>query len=660
MKGRQLMTEAVKTASVFGDKAEVRVQFAGNTAHTDGQTITLPSVDEYQEFSAEDKAVARGYLDHEAGHIKHTDINVMGRCKTSNERQCLNFLEDARIERKISEEYKGAKDNLATLNDRLGADAIKQINAGNEIGRNGLYAAVFNEHHRQCGIGAEGAERFLEVMPQEIVEQAKGYVARLLECESTSEVHELAIELADVELAEPDEPDESDESDESDEPDETGENTEQVEGQVEGQEGTGMGEQNNETSGEVFLGEAQQDGATTQDEEGESQAEGESSEEASSGKGEGKGKGEGSETPVDFSRDPQKIMESMLTGSKERPLWRRLRNDWDFELTVKSTKASAKKAQKGFHAFNDNLTKRLEALLDGDIDEYERTRSKLKGSIAKVKRDIENHLLALRDLRWEGGSRQGRFDSRRCVHAYQGHEDVFSLRTEDKTLDTAVTLLIDHSGSMGGCKINRARQTSICLAEVLSKVDVPFRIVGFDSSGHPINWPRHAEEWGLNPRQQKFIEEMKDSITDSSPIFHIVYKNFDEGYAKVKPRIGAMGWRTLGSHNCDPESLLKEWAILKRRAESKHVMIVISDGLPETAWAHMAGTHRTLFAATKMAVDTITKEGGVISAIGLMTEAVKSFYENYVVVKDESDLPKVSMRVLETAMGDSHEKKKAG
>ena len=208
MKGLQLMREAAKTASVFGNKNGVSVSFEGKTAKTDGQKIILPMVDEDRDFSNKERSVARGYLDHEAGHIKHTEMAVMGECSTDDERNCLNFLEDARIERMVSEEYVGAADNLGVLNDVIAEEAIESINAApiEALGRSVFYSAIFNEHHRRIGIGEEGCERYLAALPEDMVTEAASYVDDLIACKSTRDVHQIVKRLMEQEEQEKEEP----------------------------------------------------------------------------------------------------------------------------------------------------------------------------------------------------------------------------------------------------------------------------------------------------------------------------------------------------------------------------------------------------------------------------------------------------------------------
>ena len=329
----------------------------------------------------------------------------------------------------------------------------------------------------------------------------------------------------------------------------------------------------------------------------------------------------------------------------EKPKWRRYRDDWDFTFGIKTPDAAAKKAQSGWNYFGESILSRIRSLKKDNSSVYNKDHQKIKGSIGKIKRELENKLLAKRDLRWESGQKKGRFDVKRCVAAYGGSEDVFEIRREDQTLDTVVTLMIDHSGSMeSGYKMELSRLATICLSEVLSKVGVPFRVVGFDCAGGPTK----DRYYGCDGHEE-YMEMMRD-FTDNTPIFHMVYKDFDESFSRSKSSIGAMSNDTVGSHNCDAGSINKEWDLIKGRYEEKKMIIVMSDGSPETHWKHSVsgvGAHRLMYAASKAAIQNVINEGGVISGIGIADDSVRQLYPECVVINKVKDLPLVSLKMLE-------------
>jgi hypothetical protein len=101
-------------ASALGSKYGVRVVIGGNQACTDGRTITLPSLplDMPETFLL----LVRGYLDHEAGHIRETDFDALRGARLSPlEHHVWNSIEDWRVERRMAEIFPGCRHNFNRL-----------------------------------------------------------------------------------------------------------------------------------------------------------------------------------------------------------------------------------------------------------------------------------------------------------------------------------------------------------------------------------------------------------------------------------------------------------------------------------------------------------------------------------------------------------------
>jgi Mg-chelatase subunit ChlD len=80
-----------------------------DTAATNGKEIFLPVLPDTDEALV----LARGFIDHESAHIRHTDFKVsMGK---GLRKSMVNILEDIRIEQKLSCELPGCKINLEGL-----------------------------------------------------------------------------------------------------------------------------------------------------------------------------------------------------------------------------------------------------------------------------------------------------------------------------------------------------------------------------------------------------------------------------------------------------------------------------------------------------------------------------------------------------------------
>ena len=117
-------------ASVLGDQYGVQVRIGGDEACTNGKIIQLPSLP--MDCEPELLAMARGFVDHEAAHIRHTDFAALKDAKldpvTFN---FFNCLEDWRIEKKLSGIFPGCRQNLNWLIRRFFVEQA-QLRAGGD------------------------------------------------------------------------------------------------------------------------------------------------------------------------------------------------------------------------------------------------------------------------------------------------------------------------------------------------------------------------------------------------------------------------------------------------------------------------------------------------------------------------------------------------
>ena len=100
-------------ARVLGKQYNINIAMGNyHTASTDGKTIYIPLV-------KGDEAVdlARGYIDHEAAHIRLTDFHIMP--TNDFKGKLLNIIEDIRIEKAIGKDYPGCASNLRNLSTAL-------------------------------------------------------------------------------------------------------------------------------------------------------------------------------------------------------------------------------------------------------------------------------------------------------------------------------------------------------------------------------------------------------------------------------------------------------------------------------------------------------------------------------------------------------------
>lgn len=92
-------------ASMLGNKLGVKIVIgSSDTACTNGDTIYLPPL------PVDDEGVlyplVNGFIDHEAAHIRHTNLDVLkGKRITPVEKHLWNAIEDWRVEHEIIKRY---------------------------------------------------------------------------------------------------------------------------------------------------------------------------------------------------------------------------------------------------------------------------------------------------------------------------------------------------------------------------------------------------------------------------------------------------------------------------------------------------------------------------------------------------------------------------
>ena len=101
-------------ASALGRKYGLRVVIGGEQAATNGDTIYLPSLP--LKSPPELMALARGFLDHEAAHVRETSMKALRSTNlTPLEQHVWNTIEDWRVEKILGDIFPGCRCNFDWL-----------------------------------------------------------------------------------------------------------------------------------------------------------------------------------------------------------------------------------------------------------------------------------------------------------------------------------------------------------------------------------------------------------------------------------------------------------------------------------------------------------------------------------------------------------------
>lgn len=116
-------------ADALGRAYGVTVQIGGPDAYTTGKVIRLPSLP--AEADATFLGLVRGYIDHEAAHVRFTAFQAISQANaTPLERHIWNIFEDWRVEAKLAAYYPGCRHNFTWLIRHLFLEGTSTLPSG--------------------------------------------------------------------------------------------------------------------------------------------------------------------------------------------------------------------------------------------------------------------------------------------------------------------------------------------------------------------------------------------------------------------------------------------------------------------------------------------------------------------------------------------------
>ena len=202
----------------------------------------------------------------------------------------------------------------------------------------------------------------------------------------------------------------------------------------------------------------------------------------------------------------------------------------------------------------------------------EEKRATSRRELAHLVAQLQRRLMALQRRSWTFDLEEGLIDAARLdrVIVNPGFADAYKAEDESRFRDTAVTLLIDNSGSMRGKPIELACIAADMISAALEKCGVAVEVLGFTT----VDWKggRPAKDWAKAGRP-----------TDPgrlNALRHIVYKAFDDPLRRARDALCVMLSDGILKENIDGEALAWAARRLAQRPEERRVLIVVSDGAP--------------------------------------------------------------------------------
>ena len=585
-----LVRGLTQASKVMGRDKDVNITFSGDNAYTDGSTINLPAVPSGVMLDVKTARTMRGYADHEAGHIRHTDIpNGQAWLAKHKDNSTLvglmQQLEDVRIERKIKSDYLGSKVNLDTLNSIVQDGWLESVGADQMEGQEAI-GAIFGEENNRNGLAK--ADELLEGVGEKYAAHSKEWVDAVGHCRTSRDVQRLAEHIYEQLEQDPN-------LDQQPEP--------IPQDAVQGDDGDD---------------EMEAEGQAKKDQE---------EHEAKEGKGKPEGKPEEGEAEVAVtghgsSLQDESVKEIIQAETEER----------ERSLDGPAPTVTPLTTEEDTWSSKNNRTNKQHGFQHADqegLGEYQVAQSKASGSIGVLRSKILRYLKAKEMRDWDGGREVGRLDTRRLVSAYNGQHNVFKVKTERDEVDTAISILADLSGSMSGERADVTRDCLVALAEALETTSFSYSINGFCETGLVKGYVSDNSY----PENTRVCE-----------LQTVSFKAWNERLFDNKHVLGSFP-SFVGGANNDPESILLMADDLMKRPEKRKVLIVLSDGEPSYAVVNQTD-YNVGHTATKEAVRLTESMGIDTIGIGIQSRAVEHYYSNNFVVNDLNDLTSKAMDTI--------------
>lgn len=268
---------------------------------------------------------------------------------------------------------------------------------------------------------------------------------------------------------------------------------------------------------------------------------------------------------------------------------------------------------------NGLLAKEIDGLLkrgkdhDNIFIEAAENKESYKTSLSRVSRYIPAIRRALTDNDFSAdytllGMRSGRLDTNKLAEARQSVQTVYTRTIKAQPKPMNVVLLIDESGSMHSrCVL--CRDAAVLIQEAVENIpDIHLSIYGYTTGRGCKNVIlTYRDYWDKRPN---------------------------------KYRIGS-----ISAYGGTPtrDALLEITAKVSENSSDRTILFILSDGAPDTS-----------LQSVKQAVDEATRRGitviGISVASSLGEDTLKAMYGHYLVMNDNSDLPKELGKTIKKAI----------
>ncbi|MEZ5922683.1 MAG: cobaltochelatase subunit CobT [Parvularculaceae bacterium] len=289
---------------------------------------------------------------------------------------------------------------------------------------------------------------------------------------------------------------------------------------------------------------------------------------------------------------------------------------------------------------NEEL-QRLRRTLDRQLEN-------LHSVVSRLANKLQRRLMAQQNRSWIFDLDEGVLDAARLARVVVDPMQPLSFKRERELefRDTVVTLLIDNSGSMRGRPISIAAICGDILARTLERCGVKVEILGFTTKA-----------WKGGQSREKWVADGRPANPGRlNDLRHIIYKAADTPWRRARSSLGLMMKEGLLKENIDGEALIWAHSRLLGRAESRRILMVISDGAPVDDTTSSANGGAYLERHLREVITEIETRSPVeLIAIGIGHDVTR-YYRRAVTIVDVEQLGGAMVDKLAELFEETHER----
>lgn len=264
-----------------------------------------------------------------------------------------------------------------------------------------------------------------------------------------------------------------------------------------------------------------------------------------------------------------------------------------------------------------------ELKVPGDRNTYHRLAQSTKAATTKLKVELERNLFAVEPAHFVLDLEEGELDPGTLYGVRTGNRDVFREYRRGRVFNTAVSMLVDCSGSMEGV-METQKQALCAMAESLRGLNVPFEITGF--RGIPDT---DVERFS---RTLTYPERFNRT---RSRVEYLLAKQFRDRRLE-----GIAGLRADGGTPLN-EAVAWVGRRLDLQAAARKVLIVFTDGEPCGC-----GDNRVLRNDLLLQVHRLEAIGIEVVAFAINCPTVGRFFRRVINISKISDLERQSLKEI--------------